>query len=176
MTQCGAALLLTISPVVVGAVPPCVSTPAPGTLPILGALSALTRTDLPELAVAVQRSDLARRRLHGVAVVKAVGSDGLVLQTEIVRQLCKTLSPVHRRRKRPSLSTGGFTLTLTSCSTESKESQKVSLSESLVKTKPSDTPESVVAKQHFSYNINMQYYVKGSTTTIFWFRYISVTV
>lgn len=73
----------------VGTVPPCVSTPPPWTLPILSTLSTLTRSDLPDLAVAVQRSDLAQRRLHGVAVVKAVGLDRLVLQTEIVWQVVK---------------------------------------------------------------------------------------
>lgn len=53
MRQCQAALLLTVSPVVVGSVPPCVSAPPHRTLPVLGALSTLTCTDLSELAVAV---------------------------------------------------------------------------------------------------------------------------
>lgn len=41
------------------------------------------------------------------------------------------------------------TFTLPSCSTESTESQKISLSESLVNTKPSDTPESAGAQRAF---------------------------
>lgn len=66
----------------VGGVPPWVPPPPPRTLPVLAALSSLTGADLPDLAVAVQRRDLAGRRLAAVAVVEAVGCDGLVLQTQ----------------------------------------------------------------------------------------------
>lgn len=149
----------------VGGVPPCVPAPPPRTLAVLAALSTLTCSDLPELAVAAQWSDLARRRLCDVAVVEPVGCNHLVLQIQITRQLW-----VGQRHGATPLWAGPFTLMLTSCSTESKESQKISLSESLVKTKLSDTPESAAMKRHFdptrSKKQNQELWVPGDSGTV----------